>query len=152
LNKSPTTSTNFVMPQEPQPADSADPRSGAGILKRIFTSPHKSIAEPEKEIRFTRSAQAIPFLLLSVIFIMLCISSLFCMFINWGPWHADFKEYWWLSLFPLIPAFICYRVAQHCLRHAYLILTPMGVEIFPFFKPQANLNVIFWSDIHHAEI
>lgn len=129
-----------------------DPRAGASLLKRIFTAPHKSIAEPEKEIRFTRVAQAKFFFVLSVLFMMLCVSTLFCMFINWGPWHADFKEYWWLSLLALIPAFICLRIAFHCVRHAYLILTPMGVEIFPFFKPQENLQVIFWSDIDHAEI
>jgi len=132
--------------------DTVDPREGAGLLKRIFTAPHKNIAEQEKEIRFTRTAQATFFFILTVIFSMLFISSLFCMFINWGPWHADFDEYWWMSLLPLIPAFICLRIAFQCIRHAYLILTPMGVEIFPFFKPQENLQVIFWSDIHHAEV
>jgi len=135
-----------------QEADPQDPRSGAGLLKRIFTAPHKNIAEQEKEIRFTRASQATFFFILSVVFVMIFVSSLFCMFINWGPWHTDFNEYWWMSLIALIPSFICLRIAFQCIRHAYLILTPMGVEIFPFLKPQENLQVIFWSDIHHAEV
>ena len=128
-----------------------DPRAGASLLKRIFTSPNKAIAEPEKEIRFTRVAQATVFFFLTVIFMMVFISTLFCMYINWGPWHNDFHENWWYSLFALIPAALCFRIALHCIRHAYIILTPMGIEIFPFFKPQKNLQVIFWSDIHHAD-
>ncbi len=123
----------------------------AGALKRLFTSSTKSLAEPEKEIRFTRSAQASTFFTLAVISAALSVSSLFCIYVNWGPHHYDFKENWWLSLLPLIPALLFFRMGIHCIRHAYLILSPMGVEIFPFWKPQKNLQVIFWSDIDHAE-
>jgi hypothetical protein len=112
---------------------------------------NKSIAEPEKEIRFTRSAQASFFLFLGIISTMICIGTLFNEYVNWGPWHADFKAYWWLSLIALIPAAIFFRIGIHCVRHAYIILTPLGVEIFPFWKPEKNLQVIFWSDIDHAD-
>lgn len=128
-----------------------DPRDGAGPLKRILDSPVKPVAEPEKEIRFTRSAQATTFFLLGILCTMICIGTLFNEYVNWGPWHIDFKAYWWLSLLALIPAAIFFRIAIHCVRHAYIILTPMGVELFPFWKPQKNLQVIFWSDIDHAE-
>ena len=136
------------MAKEKQPVD---PRDGAGVVKRILTSPNKSVTEPEKEIRFTRSSQASTFFFLAIISTMLCIGTLFNEYINWGPWHADFKAYWWLSLIALIPAAIFLRIGIHCIRHAYIILTPMGIEIFPFWKPQKNLQVIFWSDIDHAE-
>lgn len=128
-----------------------DPRDGAGPLKRILDSPVKPVAEPEKEIRFTRSAQASTFFFLGAICTMIAIGILFNEYVNWGPWHADFKAYWWLSLIPLVPAAIFFRIGIHCVRHAYIILTPMGVELFPFWKPQKNLQVIFWSDIDHAE-
>lgn len=111
----------------------------------------KTVAEPEKEIRFTRSSQATTFFFLGVICTMICIGTLFNEYINWGPWHADFKAYWWLSLIALIPAAIFFRIGIHCIRHAYIILTPLGVEIFPLWKPQKNLQVIFWSDIDHAD-
>jgi len=109
------------------------------------------VAEPEKEVRFTRSAQASTFFILAVLCIMLGVGTLFNEFINWGPWHADFKAYWWLSLIPVIPAMVFFHIGVHCIRHAYIILTPMGVEIFPFWKPEKNLQVIFWSDIHLTE-
>jgi hypothetical protein len=112
--------------------------------------PTKSVAEPEKEIRFTRSAQAALFFFLGIICTMICIGTLFNQYINWGPWHADFKAYWWMCLIALIPAALFIRIGIHCIRHAYIILTPMGIELFPFWKPQKNLQVIFWSDIDHA--
>tara|TARA_B100000614_G_scaffold88094_1_gene79570 strand:- start:109 stop:345 length:237 start_codon:yes stop_codon:yes gene_type:complete len=31
-------------------------------------------------------------------------------------------------------------------------MTPIGIEIFPFFKPQDNLRVIYWSEISRVEI
>lgn len=124
----------------------------ASFWKRIFTSPNKAIAEPEKEIRFTRSAQATVFLVAAVLCCALCICTLFCAFVNWGYTDYTFTNYWWVSLFPLIPAFILYRIGIHCIKHAYIILTPMGVELFPFWKPQKNLQVIFWSDIDHADV
>ena len=139
-----------------EPTDKQDPApKKTPILRRLrelFSTNTKAVAEPEKEIRFTRSAQATFFLILTVLCIVLCISSLFCIYVNWGPWHYDFKENWWMSLLALIPALIFFRIAVHCIRHAYIILTPMGVEIFPLIKPQKNLQVIFWSDIDHVEI
>lgn len=127
-------------------------KSLAGMIKRLITTSNKTIAEPEKEIRFTRSAQATLFFLLAILCVVICISSLFCIYVNWGPWHYDFKENWWISLLALIPAIGFLRIGVHCIRHAYIILTPMGVEIFPLLKPQKNLQVIFWSDIDHIEL
>jgi hypothetical protein len=140
------------MPTKPKAeTEQVDPRAGASSLKRIFTSPNKSVVEQEKEIRFTRSAQASLFFFLGIICTMICIGTLFNEYVNWGPWHANFKAYWWMSLTALIPAAIFFRIGIHCIRHAYIILTPIGVELFPFWKPQKNLQVIFWSDIDHAE-
>lgn len=138
------------MPDSPDETQT-DPRAGASPLKRIFDSPNKPVQEQEKEIRFTRSAQASLFFFLGIICTMICIGTLFNEYINWGPWHADFKAYWWMSLIALIPAAIFFRIGIHCIRHAYIILTPIGVELLPFWRPQKNLQVIFWSDIDHAE-
>jgi hypothetical protein len=43
-------------------------------------------------------------------------------------------------------------VARHLTRHAYLILTPMGLEIFPFFRPAKRMQMVFWQEISDAEI
>jgi len=44
------------------------------------------------------------------------------------------------------------RLGVRCTRHAYLILSPLGVEIFPFFKARENLQVIYWSQVADAEV
>lgn len=139
------------MSDNPTEEEPVDPNDGAGIAKRIFGSPRKEIVEPEKEVRFTRSSQATLFFFLGILCLMVSIGTLFNEFVNWGPTHSDFKAYWWLSLIPLIPAALFFRIGVHCVRHAYIIFTPMGIEIFPFWKPEKNLQVVFWSDIDHAD-
>ena len=32
------------------------------------------------------------------------------------------------------------------------ILSPLGVEIFPFFKARENLQIIYWSQVADAEV
>ena len=44
------------------------------------------------------------------------------------------------------------RFAIRCTRHAYLILSPIGVEIFPLFRPETGMQLIAWAQIDSAEI
>jgi hypothetical protein len=53
---------------------------------------------------------------------------------------------------PLVLALVMARVAVRLTRHAYLILTPLGIEIFPFFRPAAGMRLVTWQEIHHAEV
>lgn len=53
---------------------------------------------------------------------------------------------------PFALAIIAILTAIHCARHAYLILTPLGIEIFPFFKPEKTMQLITWGEVQHAEI
>jgi len=132
----------------PDPIDTPE----TSILQRIFGAPAKSIAEPEKELRFTRARQATLFFFLTAFCLMLTIGTLFCAFLNLGWTDYYFQKNWYYALTALIPAFIFLRTAFHCIRHAYIILTPMGIEIFPFFKPKKNLQIIFWQEIDSSEI
>jgi hypothetical protein len=43
-------------------------------------------------------------------------------------------------------------VAVHCSRHAYLIFTPIGIEVFPFFRPARGMQMIPWAQIDSLEI
>ncbi|MGJ8672465.1 hypothetical protein [Rubritalea sp.] len=116
----------------------------------IGTSP-KALEESHKELRFTRSRQATLFFLLSVGCAAIAIASAVAMFSKWGPHDADFQKYIWFCLLPLIPSLIALRIGLHCIRHAYLLLTPMGIEIFPFWKAEKNLQVLFWQEIDSAQ-
>lgn len=107
----------------------------------------KEISEPHKELRFTRSAQASHFSLLAAI----CGGASATILILSLLLDEFLLSSWW-SLAPLPAAFIFFRLSLHCIRHAYLILTPLGIEVFPFFKPRKNLQVLYWSQISDAEV
>lgn len=119
--------------------------------ERIFGATPKRVEESHKELRFTRARQGAFFMLLSAGFVAVGLASAVAMFSKWGPLDPDFRKWIWFTLLPLIPAFLTLRLSLHCVRHAYLILTPMGIEIFPFWKAEKNLQVLFWQEIDAAE-
>jgi len=86
------------------------------------------VAEPQKELRFTRAGQALPFMILAAVAFMAAL------------------------VLPLVLAVVLVRVAWRCARHAYILLSPIGVEIFPFFRPAAGMQVIPWAQIVAAEV
>lgn len=106
----------------------------------------KDVAEPHKELRFTRSSQARMFFLLASALVTVAI------FLVAGAFTPGLDLPPWWALLPLLPAAPLFVLAYRCIRHAYLILTPLGVEIFPFFNPRKNLQVLYWSEIDHAEV
>jgi len=62
----------------------------------------------------------------------------------------------WLSITLMLPCltvlFFSVRMARRCLKRAYLIFSPVGVEIFPWKKPEQNLDVVMWAEINHMEV
>ena len=48
---------------------------------------------------------------------------------------------------PLALAAVVARVAVGLTRHAYLILTPLGIEIFPFFRPAEGMRLVMWQEV-----
>ena len=111
-----------------------------------------NITEPEKELRFTRSRQGLTFVAVS----LLC----FCMagFI-WVRFYFDYLESSQtteliipivMSTFFIVLAILFFWVAVHCTRHAIIILTPLGLELFPFWFPVKNFRMIYWSEMDKA--
>jgi len=107
------------------------------------------IQSPEKELRFTRAGQAVPFWIaaavLAAVAVTLLASSLY-RHVNPAVPHPAW------ALVPLLLAWLAARVAIRMTRHAYLIFTPLGVEIFPFFKPEESMRLVLWQEIHGAEV
>ncbi|MEN8772304.1 MAG: hypothetical protein ABF379_03970 [Akkermansiaceae bacterium] len=105
----------------------------------------KEVAEPHKELRFTRAGQAQGFIIIGA------VSFAFSLLIGltWFMGHPAFT--WWMALPFLILSVFLTKVSAHCARHAYIILTPLGVEIFPLIKPRDNLNLVYWTQISDAE-
>ena len=69
--------------------------------------------------------------------------------LTWFMGHPTFT--WWMALPFLILSALLTRLSAYCARHAYLILTPLGMEIFPLIKPHKNLNLGYWAQIIDAD-
>ncbi|MGJ8723328.1 MAG: hypothetical protein ACSHYB_02130 [Roseibacillus sp.] len=105
------------------------------------------VSNPEKEIRFTRSGQARTFAIVGAIFVAIAATLFFTAVIGTGsPIHP---------LYPLpflLPAAGAFWLSFRCAKHAFIILSPVGIEFFPFFKPSQNFRLWSWSEFHHAEV
>jgi len=122
------------------------------IKKSILPSGPKKLAEPEKELRFTRAGQAGFFYAAAVIFFAASMAVFILSTQDWGMAAPLLHGWLWLSVLGLLLTFAALRTGLRCTRHAYLIFSPLGVEIFPFFKAEKNLQIIYWSELADTEI
>lgn len=58
-----------------------------------------------------------------------------------GPWQAA----------ALVPAALCLAAGSRCLKHAAVIVTPVGVEILPFLRTRRTMQWFFWQQISSAD-
>jgi len=107
------------------------------------------VAEPQKELRFTRSGQAVKFCVLGAVSCGAGVTLLATGYYR-GINPALPHPAWAIPLFLLAGGAFC--LATHLARHAYLILTPMGLEIFPFFRPSKGMQLVMWQEIKAAEL
>lgn len=107
------------------------------------------VAEPQKELRFTRAGQAAGFWIAAAVCIMAGL--VFFLLIPHRAENPALPHPAW-GLAPLAVAALSARVAWRCTKHAYILLSPIGVEIFPFFRPAAGMQVIPWAQIAAADI
>jgi len=106
------------------------------------------VQSPEQELRFTRSGQAVVFWITAAVMLMAAL--VFLLLIPHRAENPELPSPAW-SLVPLAFALLAGRLALRCTRHAYLILTPLGIEIFPLFRPHKHLQLVMWNEIDHAE-
>jgi hypothetical protein len=108
-----------------------------------------AVQSPGKELRFTRSGQAVLFwvgaAVLAAMAVTLVATSIYRGINPQLPHPA------W-ALVPLVLAVVSTRLAVGLTRHAYLILTPLGIEIFPFFRPASGMRLVVWQEVAGAEV
>lgn len=104
---------------------------------------------PEKELRFTRSGQAPAFWIAAAVLTAAALILGVCS--SYRSIDPRLPHPAW-AVPPLVLAWLAARTAVRLTRHAYLILTPLGIEIFPFFRPADGMRMIAWSEIHDAEV
>lgn len=108
-----------------------------------------SVQSPEKELRFTRSGQASVFWVLAAVLAAVAITLLAtAIYRDVNP--AIPHPAW--ALMPIAFSAFMARTAVKLTRHAYLILTPLGIEIFPFFRPADGMRLVAWQEVGAAEV
>jgi hypothetical protein len=131
---------------------------GGGVARGVFALcataeawqiPGVAVAEPNKELRFTRARQAHGFWMAAAMLAMAAI--VFFLLALPRAENPELPSPWW-GLAPLVLAGLAVRTAVRCTRHAYLIFTPIGIEVFPFFRPARGMQVIPWAQIDEMEI
>lgn len=105
------------------------------------------VANPEKELRFTRSRQARNFAILGAV--LMGVAATFLATALFGSRPP-------VTIPAAIPPFLLalgsFWFAYYCNRHAFIILSPVGIEFFPLLKPARNYQVWQWQEFHHAEV
>ena len=107
-----------------------------------------SVAAPEKELRFTRSGQAVWFWIGAMVMVA---AATVILVMGGGRLTQPERIHPAWAVVPLVAAWFAARVALRLTRHAYLILTPLGIEIFPFFRPAEGMRLVSWGEIADAE-
>ena len=57
---------------------------------------------------------------------------------------------WAMQAAALVPAVLCLIAGSRCLKHAAVIVTPVGVEILPFLRARRAMQWCFWLLIRSA--
>ncbi len=108
----------------------------------------EKIQSPEKELRFTRSGQAVVFWIASAVMVAAAVTILASSIYRYDVPKLPHPAW---ALLPLAIAWFSARTAIRMTKHAYLIFTPLGVEIFPLFRPQSSMRMVLWQEIQAAE-
>ncbi len=107
------------------------------------------IQSPEKELRFTRSGQAVIFWLTSAV--LTAVALTIAVTSVYREINPELPHPAW-SLLPLLAAVAAVSLAIRLTRHAYVILSPLGIEVFPFYRPMDGMRLILWQEVHEAEV
>lgn len=120
-------------------------------LAALFRGP-RAVARPEKEVRFTRGRQANTFVVLGILFFCASLALFMLALPGLTGKQRPMVSSYGFALIPLPFCALSLWFAMRLIRHAYLILTPLGIEIFPFFRPEKNMSLLYWSEVRNAKV
>ncbi len=107
------------------------------------------LQSPEQELRFTRARQAVGFWLSAAVMLAASITLIATSF--YRDVNPLLPHPLW-ALLPIALAAASLKLAHSMTRHAYVILTPLGIEIFPLFRPEHGLCLVYWQEIDSVEV
>lgn len=103
------------------------------------------VLDPQKELRFARSRQALSFAVLGALFLSATVTLLLVTYTVDDLAELPFPG--WLGYAFFLPVALCLWLSYYCIRHPYLIISPIGVEVFPLWKPIKNFQLIEWGNV-----
>ena len=110
--------------------------------------------DPSRELRFTRSKQSVYFalilgvLLAAVVTLLLIFSTVVH---ETGSSEALPYPFYLIPLLLSLAALSGW-LSYHCMSKPYLILSSLGVELFPFWRPFKNFQLVEWGIIEEVEV
>jgi len=107
----------------------------------------KPLAAPEKELRFTRAAQGRALMIAASLLLVVAVGVVVLATQGTEFEPPRLAGYGWLAVFPFLISWFLWRLALRCVRHAYLIFTPLGLEIFPLWRPETSMRLYLWQEI-----
>lgn len=107
------------------------------------------VRERDKELRFTRSGQAVGFWIAAAVS---AIAALILFAVSFHRQDNPVLPHPAWALPPLLVSYALARLAIRLTRHAYLILTPLGIEVFPFLRPAQGMQSVYWCEIDSVEV
>lgn len=131
-------------PEHHSPASTPGPvRPGLGV------DDIRHIPARERELRFTRNRTGA--VLMTEGFLLVVIASFLQLTGHDTITPCLPAPLWIMEAGALFPAILCMYAGSRCLKYAAVIVTPLGVEILPFFHPRRNMQWHLWQQIRSAE-
>ena len=109
----------------------------------------RHIPARERELRFTRNRAGS--VLLAAGFLLIAIAAFLQLtgYDTITPYLP--APLWAMQAAALVPAVLCLIAGSRCLKHAAVIVTPVGVEILPFLRARRAMQWCFWQQIRSAD-
>ncbi len=104
------------------------------------------------EIRFTRSKQAAVFFGAALVFLCGAAALFLLATPGWTRTASPVLATRCYAVIPLPLAALLTWAGVHLARHAYIVFSIVGMELYPFWFPSRNLQVLFWSEIEKLEL
>ena len=129
------------------PSESHRPTWWGEVVGSLNPVARLAPAEPHKELRFTRSHQAAHFAWGACLALAAMVGLALLAWSSWGKTGEPLIRVWWLPLLPLPVILGALWAVAWCATHAYILLSPVGVEIFPLFHPVRGYRLVPWAQI-----
>ncbi len=136
--------------KENKPLSSLPARKVRQVRPGLGVDDIKHIPTKDRELRFTRNRLGAILTVVGVVLLMIAVFFQITGYDTITPYLL--APLWVMQLCAAIPALICLYAGWRCLRYAALIVTPLGLEVMPFFNARETMSWFVWQQIRTIEL